>query len=93
MSIEATLKEREGQHGDFRINGAIGQELKKVLRDSKGWDTLSAYQKEALDMMVSKMARILSGNPDFEDHWHDIAGYATLVEKILRGEYATKART
>jgi hypothetical protein len=44
---------------------------------------LSAVQKEALDMICSKISRILSGNPDFPDHWLDIEGYARLVNNDL----------
>lgn len=43
-------------------------------------------QKEALSMIFSKIARILNGDPDHIDSWHDIAGYATLVEDRLRKE-------
>jgi hypothetical protein len=38
-------------------------------------------QREALDMILHKIARIVNGNPNETDHWHDIAGYATLVEQ------------
>jgi hypothetical protein len=33
---------------------------------------------EALEMICTKIARILSGNPNDPDHWKDIAGYAEL---------------
>ena len=35
--------------------------------------------KEALDMIAHKIGRICAGNPNFKDHWADIAGYAQLV--------------
>jgi hypothetical protein len=34
-------------------------------------------------MMASKMARIVTGDPDNIDHWLDIEGYARLVRNIL----------
>ena len=34
-------------------------------------------------MIASKIARIVNGDPDYADNWHDIAGYARLVEKEL----------
>ena len=34
-------------------------------------------------MIVHKIGRILAGNPNHSDHWHDIAGYATLVDAQL----------
>lgn len=42
-------------------------------------------QKEALEMIASKIARILNGNTNNEDSWRDIAGYATLVADRLKG--------
>jgi len=31
-------------------------------------------------MIFCKIARILNGDPNLIDNWHDIAGYAKLVE-------------
>lgn len=35
-------------------------------------------------MIAHKIARILNGDPDYDDSWVDIAGYATLVVKKLK---------
>jgi hypothetical protein len=82
MTIAKTLKQRQKTHGDFATHAAISQELKAVLwkHDFQG---LSPDQCEALEMIAHKIARILNGNPDHHDHWHDIAGYATLVAERL----------
>jgi len=34
-------------------------------------------------MILHKIARILNGDPEYSDNWHDIAGYATLIEVAL----------
>jgi hypothetical protein len=47
--------------------------------------TFADDQWEALEMIASKMSRIVNGNPDKVDNWHDIAGYATLIADRLRG--------
>jgi hypothetical protein len=39
-------------------------------------------------MDAMKTARILNGNPDNIDSWHDKAGYSELVVKELRKEQA-----
>lgn len=80
-TINETLKARQNVHGEFADNSAISQELKNVVRSHDG--ELSDMQKEALDMIVHKISRILAGNPNHKDHWHDIAGYATLVEERI----------
>lgn len=35
-------------------------------------------------MVANKISRVLNGDPDFLDSWHDIAGYITLVVKELQ---------
>lgn len=87
MSIENTLDERQKTHGEFKEQASISQALRDIVRAQDNYGKLEDYQREALDMIMHKVARILNGNPNFSDHWHDIAGYATLVEKELsKGE-------
>jgi hypothetical protein len=94
MSIDDTLAERGERYGDFSQHAAIAQQLQDVMRDSnqeafgRGWDFLSAVQKQALTAIADKIARILSGDPDFVDNWHDIQGYARLVEIEITREPA-----
>lgn len=88
--IEKTLKERGTTHGDFTDNARVSQELKEVLRCENA--ELSAVQMEAIDMICHKLARIVCGNANHADHWHDIAGYATLAEnRIVTLEGPTEA--
>jgi hypothetical protein len=81
--IQSTLAYRGKTHGDFAENSRLIQQIKHDLRRMKGWAELSNSQREALDMIVHKIGRIMCGNPNEPDHWKDIAGYATLVENIL----------
>lgn len=46
---------------------------------------LNPMQSESLDMIAHKIGRIIAGDPNVEDHWRDIAGYATLVADRLVG--------
>ncbi len=75
------LNERGSTHGDFGENGKIMQRLKQSLREHPGWQNLTPWQREALEMIQHKIGRILCGNPNFYDHWRDIAGYAKLCEE------------
>lgn len=77
------LDERQKTHGDFYLTAMIAQELKVVLRRGKNWKTLDDTEREALEMIATKIGRILSGNPHEVDHWRDIAGYAALIERWL----------
>jgi len=91
--IQETLAERGARYGDFTDHAALSQKLQDVMRDSgavhvagetfmstnKGWNALSPAKRQALSVIADKIARILSGDPEYRDNWHDIAGYATLA--------------
>jgi hypothetical protein len=49
------------------------------MRRTPGWKRLSKDKREALEMIQHKIGRILNGNPEFHDSWHDIVGYAKLA--------------
>lgn len=78
MKLADTLSERGTTHGDFTDNSRVSQELKAILHCENA--NLTDVQREAIDMICHKLARIVCGNPNHKDHWHDIAGYAKLVE-------------
>ena len=86
--VEAMLSEREKTHGNFRDHARCTQRLKSVLRDELEivGKTLTREQQEALDMIFHKIGSMVAGDANFIDHWDDMAGYSTLVAKILRGE-------
>lgn len=85
--IHATLAARGAQYGEFKWQAHIAQRLKDLMRgEADGWDKLAPDQAEALEMIAHKIARILNGNPNYHDSWHDIAGYATLVADRLAQE-------
>jgi len=79
--VIGTLNARLKTHGQFKDVSAMAQDAKDYMRACNGWAKLTPMQKESLDSIVGKIARILSGDPNQSDHWHDIAGYATLVER------------
>ena len=84
MEIAQMLEQRRNQHGDLIIQSGISQNMKDIMRDSWNWDNLQTDQKECLEMVVHKVARILAGDPNFADHWEDVAGYAILVANRLK---------
>jgi hypothetical protein len=79
------LNEREKSHGPYNETAIIAQTLKGVVFEAveRTGAELAHIHLESLDMICSKMARILSGNPNVKDHWDDIAGYAKLVSENL----------
>jgi hypothetical protein len=81
--ISATLAERGGRYGQFINHSKISQGLQDVMREAPNWDKLEVDMRQALTTIVDKLARILNGDPYYDDSWHDIQGYAKLVEDRL----------
>lgn len=83
MSIDDTLDERGTRYGEFPEHAMITQAIKRAMADSTNWRSLDDDKKEALEMIAHKIGRILNGDPEYMDSWHDIIGYARLVEVTL----------
>ena len=79
-TIAETLAEREQQHGNFDCHCHIEAQLRQLVFDI-GTESLDNTQAIGLGMILHKIARILNKGNLHADTWHDIAGYATLVEK------------
>ena len=77
--LSKTLADRQKTHGDFQQVAKVAESLMNNIE----FQRLSASQSFAVRMIVGKLARIVCGNPNEPDHWHDIAGYAALVENEL----------
>jgi hypothetical protein len=80
--IDATLAERGGRYGGFPGHAKIPQDIKRAMRQGN-WDRLADDQKEAMEMVAHKFGRILNGDPDYHDSWHDCVGYLKLVADRL----------
>lgn len=81
--ISATLAERGKRYGAFIDHATIVQNLLAMMMVNAGWQRLKPDQKQALTVIADKIGRILNGDPDYIDNWHDIQGYSKLVEDRL----------
>lgn len=83
--LDEVLSARGDTYGSFSDVSATAQAFKKLFfqihLNKYGY---SDAQREALDMIFSKLARIKHGDPNYADSWVDIAGYATLVVDTLQ---------
>ena len=88
MNIEQTLNERGNRYGEFAGHAQVSQRLKEMARFELSYrdKRLAEDQREALDMIFHKIARIINGDPDYADSSADIAGYATLVANRLEAK-------
>ncbi|MGR3808616.1 hypothetical protein SAMN05660772_01863 [Pasteurella testudinis DSM 23072] len=86
--INQTLTDREQTHGAFAANANTSQLFKLVARQNPKWQQLSDTQREAIEMILHKVSRAINGDHKHADNYHDIAGYAALVEKELNAPEA-----
>jgi len=79
MNVEETIKDRHEKYGEFSDYAEIAESLNRFIADP----IMPNVQAAALRLIFVKIARVLTGDPNLVDNWHDIAGYALLVEKEL----------
>ncbi len=89
--IREILTERGKRYGSLAGHARLTQGIKEIMHSFvkyesdaiRPWDKLTDDKKEALDMIAHKIGRILNGDPEYKDSWHDIAGYAQLISDTL----------
>lgn len=89
VTIDMTLAERGSRYGSFQGHAQLAQDLKYVLAKRgfyQGTNKFTPVHREAMDMILHKIARIVNGDPNYDDSWRDIAGYAQLVVDKLNGK-------
>lgn len=85
-TVHNILAERGKRYGTFQGHAILSQSFKDVMAGGASFKQLKPTQREALEMICHKMARILNGDPDWVDSWRDVAGYAELVANELEGK-------
>jgi len=81
--IEKFLLERGNTHGDWKEQAKIASNIKLAMMCGRNYKNMPSYVTEGLDTIAVKIARAVSGDWTEKDHYKDIAGYATLIEKAL----------
>ena len=89
-NIDATLAERGGQYGSFADLANVAVDLKRIVAATPGWARMAPDQREATRIILNKFARMLNGDPDYRDNWHDIVGYAKLVDDRMAADEAAE---
>lgn len=84
-ATKETLEARAKNYGVFAQQAMLAQHLKEDVRQHPNWKTMNHDSREAIDMVLHKIARVVNGNENYADSWHDIGGYARLVEERING--------
>lgn len=82
--IEEVLNQRQSTYGSFTKNAEISQMLKYFMAQGTNYKQMPVPHREALEMIVHKIARIVNGDPNYIDNWVDIIGYSQLVIKEIK---------
>lgn len=84
--IETILEVRGTRYGEFCNQAALSQALSNLMKgfNPEKWNSLPPYMRESLEMIQHKIARILNGDPYYDDSWVDVIGYAQLAVDELR---------
>ena len=90
--VTSTLAERGARYGTFYDHATIAQGLQEVLLEAPNWFKLKPDVRQMCIVITDKLARILNGDPDYTDNYHDIQGYARLVENRLLEEQEQKGK-
>ena len=77
--IEEVLKQRQATYGSFTKNAEVSQMLKYFMNQGTNYKQMPVAHREALEMIVHKIARIVNGDFNYIDNWIDICGYSQLV--------------
>lgn len=85
-NINEMLDGRASRYGSFEGHAKIAQGLKRAMHDSPNWQCLTDVQKEGLEMVQHKIARMLNGDPSYLDNIVDIVGYSTLIKDVMEVE-------
>jgi len=90
-NINETFKSRGETHGDYYQQCSLAEELKKAIRKHMpNPQFFRPTELHSLDLICTKISRIVTSTKRDPDHWHDIVGYATLIEREINGlDYRT----
>lgn len=82
--VAAITAARGSVYGPFIYNAMVGQAIRDAMRKSipssaGDWNNLPVDVREALDYIAGKISRIVTGDPEYLDNWHDISGYCKII--------------
>lgn len=89
---KALTRAKPKTHGSFAEGAAITDAIMRHLQGGSRWIKMGAVKREAAHMIVHKLHRIVTGDPNHADHWDDIGGYAQLGSDDCTSPAAVKRR-
>lgn len=81
QELQRILSDRNYEHGDAREQFDLYFALRSTLFNKPL--ELESFMAQSIDMVLTKLSRIASGQAHNKDHWIDIAGYAILTAAMI----------
>jgi hypothetical protein len=82
--VKTLIDGRTNTYGEFNENARLTQQMYDVMQLHPGWARLDYGKRHAAYMIVHKLSRIVEGDPEYDDNWADIEGYARLAKERLK---------
>ena len=86
--INDILEDRGSRYGDFGVQAQTARAIKDTFESAPNWSDLPPYMQEGLDLVATKLSRMLCGDYMYMDNVVDIIGYMTLVKTEMEKEHA-----
>lgn len=88
QTIADTLAARQSTYGCFEDVAFVTEGIMDLIAKVRpnGLKDIPIPHRMSLYMIASKIARLANGDINSIDGWHDIAGYATLIERLIGGD-------
>jgi len=86
--VENTLSGRGAVYGDYKGGLKFRRDILHLISaryEEVNNKPIPQEQEQYFLDVIGKMSR-LAVSPEHTDSWHDLAGYALLIEKVLNGE-------
>lgn len=86
-TVQETLDERGVNYGSYEVGTTLRAEIMQLILNSyklnNGGNDMPKFYEIAILDIVNKLSRLASC-PTHVDSWHDIQGYAKLVEDLVK---------
>jgi hypothetical protein len=78
-ALKTTCGDRDAQYGPPYINLGCAGLLKRVVHDQLSWSSLPPAVQEAIDQVLTKVARAVTGMLTNPDTFIDMAAYSAIA--------------
>jgi len=90
-NLDQTLLERGCRYGAFiDVANRTNNIFAAILNNAPQLPSTTPLYREAIHMIAHKLARLVNGQINDLDSWHDIAGYAMLVHNQITADQEAK---